>query len=244
MLEEKIKAIGFNDKEAKIYLALLELGEATIQDIVKKSGVKRTTSYDVLDSLLEKGYISQTKNRQKTLYFAENPQKLERSLDEKKAALQGIMPELLSITNLLEKKPAIKYFEGVDGMKSIYKDHLSYPDQMMLSWWPKDFKIIDVDYYYSFFMPQRLEKKIAVRVIAPDNALMQKTKLEDQKFLRQTRLIGSPAFNTEVEITLYGKNKISLLSFEEKFGLIIESQRIFNTLKSIFEVSWESLSEK
>jgi hypothetical protein len=46
-----------------------------------------------------------------------------------------------------------------------------------------------------------------------------------------------------VEISLYGQTKIAVLSFEEKFGLIIESKDVFDTLKAIFELIWQSLSE-
>lgn len=59
--------------------------------------------------------------------------------------------------------------------------------------------------------------------------------LNDKKSLRQTRFIENKNSDIlEVEIMLYGKNKISFQSFKESFGLIIESQAIFNTLKIIF----------
>jgi len=38
----------------------------------------------------------------------------------------------------------------------------------------------------------------------------------------------------DVSINLYGKNKIGVMFFEEGIGLIIESEKIFITLKSLF----------
>jgi hypothetical protein len=45
-----------------------------------------------------------------------------------------------------------------------------------------------------------------------------------------------------VEINLYGKRLIGIMAFEEEIGLIIESEKIYNTLKSIFEINWKALA--
>ena len=48
---EKLQKIGLNLNEAKIYLALLELGEAQAGKISKESQINRTTTYDGLERL-------------------------------------------------------------------------------------------------------------------------------------------------------------------------------------------------
>ncbi|OGF20302.1 hypothetical protein A2Y83_02925 [Candidatus Falkowbacteria bacterium RBG_13_39_14] len=58
--------LGFNEKEAKIYLAALELGETVIQRISKKSGVNRTSAYHVIARLKEKGLMRTITKRKKT----------------------------------------------------------------------------------------------------------------------------------------------------------------------------------
>ena len=115
-------------------MAVLELGEGNIQDISKKSGVKRTTVYDILNSLKEKKLISSINKGKKAVFSAEDPRKLDGQLDEKKETLKKILPELLSITNLLDKKPTIKFYEGDEGIKEVYKDTLNYPDQELVAW--------------------------------------------------------------------------------------------------------------
>ena len=50
-MEEKLEQIGLDPKEAKVYLAMLELGETTVARIAQKSKIKRTTAYDLVDSL-------------------------------------------------------------------------------------------------------------------------------------------------------------------------------------------------
>ena len=48
---ELIQTLGLSEHEAAVYLAALELGEANIQEISRKSGVKRTSIYNFIDTL-------------------------------------------------------------------------------------------------------------------------------------------------------------------------------------------------
>ena len=60
--------IGFNEKEAQGYLTLLDLNEALPGTISRSSGVKRSTTYLILDQLEKKGLASHIK-REGHLYF-------------------------------------------------------------------------------------------------------------------------------------------------------------------------------
>ena len=243
MLNKDLEQLGLSDKEAKLYLAVLELGEANIQQIALKSGVKRTTAYDVITSLKEKRLLTEITKNKKALFSAEDPRKLEGQLDEKKETLKKILPELLSITNLLDKKPTIKFYEGNEGIKEVYKDTLSYPDQELQAWVTAEAMTeFDVDWLENYYVKKRLEKKIWVRVIAPDaEDIVKNYKSTDEKSLRRTKLVSAEEFPFEVEINLYGKNRIAIMSFAEKIGLIIESPKMHRTLKSIFELNWKDV---
>lgn len=244
MLQNELASIGLDDKESLVYTGLLELGEANIMEISKKSGVKRTTVYDVLNSLKEKGLLGLTKRKNRTYYFAENPHKLEQQIEEKRATIQKILPQLLSITNNLDRKPKIRFFEGVDGIKEVYKDTLNYPDQEIQAWASHEaIKFFDIDYLWQSYVPARLEKKIWTRVIAPDNKDMRHLSSYDEKHLRQIRLVPHEEMFFEVEINLYGKRNIGIMVFQEQIGLIIESHKLYNTLKSIFEMNWKALGK-
>lgn len=244
MLNKDLEQLGLSDKEAKVYLAVLELGEANIQQIAQKSGVKRTTAYDVITSLKEKRLLTEITKNKKALFSAEDPRKLEGQLDEKKETLKKILPELLSITNLLDKKPTIKFYEGDEGIKEVYKDTLSYPDQELVAWVsPESHTNFDIKWLDENYLPKRIKSKIWARVIAADSTEIQDYKSRDEKSLRKTKLVSAEEFPFEVEINLYGKNRIAIMSFAEKIGLIIESPKLHQTLKSIFELNWKSLGE-
>ena len=61
-----LQSLGFSEKEATVYVALLELGRGTVTEIARRAGINRTTGYDILDSLAGKGVgnISRKKTKQ------------------------------------------------------------------------------------------------------------------------------------------------------------------------------------
>lgn len=241
MLVENLVKIGLTEKEAKMYLALLELGEASVQDISKKSGIRRTTVYDILESLKQKGFIGLSVQKKRKLYFAQNPKKLEVDLEEKKKIVSNIMPDLLAVTNLLDKKPGVKYFQGEFAFKDVYKDILEYPEREICAWFSELYKEIDDDFFEKYFVPTKIKKKIWTRAIYPDNKVMRQAAKTNQESLRKTKFVTSKEFEMPIAIILYAESKIGITSFKEGISMIIESKIIYMALKSIFELQWNSL---
>jgi HTH-type transcriptional regulator, sugar sensing transcriptional regulator len=241
MLEKRLEKLGLNEKEAKVYLAVLELGEGNIQDIADKSGVKRTTVYNMITSLKKKGLVFEIQKKHKAVYYAEDPRKLKSDLEDKKAELEQMLPELLSVANMLGNKPKVKYFEGDNGIREVYKDTLRYPDQEIVAWFTEDFMDFDTHFINNFYIPTRVKNNIWVRAIYPDTPRLKGFSLLDEKQLRQSKLVPLGDYKFKVEIVMYGKNRVFMISFHEKIALILESQMIHETLRSIFEMQWKML---
>ncbi|HCP09027.1 MAG TPA: hypothetical protein DIT25_04505 [Candidatus Moranbacteria bacterium] len=244
-LQKELLEAGLNENEAGIYLAALELGETTVSRLARKSGIKRTTAYLVIESLKEKGLISSLKKESASVFFAEDPRKLHEIMEERKQKIDKIMPQLLAFTNLIDRKPEIKFYEGKEGVNEVLKDMLKYPNSEVVGWISEDYVVyFTEDFFINYFIPTRVKKKISVRSISPDTHLMRNiVEKTAPSSIRKVKFIKSEKFNVSIEMNIYGKNKISLLSCEEEIGLIIRSQKIHDSLKSIFEVSWDSLPD-
>src|SRR3989344_989986 len=71
--EIALKEYGLNDKEIKVYMALLPLGNINLQEIAKRVDMPRTTIYNTLNYLSNKGLISILNDifrlKQQTYYF-------------------------------------------------------------------------------------------------------------------------------------------------------------------------------
>ena len=55
--EERLAVFGLSAKEAKVYLALLELGPSTMTEVARVANINRTTGYPVLETLAAKGLV-------------------------------------------------------------------------------------------------------------------------------------------------------------------------------------------
>ena len=76
-LEKELQEVGLQEKEAKVYIAMLELGRATAQDIAKKADVNRATTYFVMENLMKKGLASAIDEGPRQYFLPEDPSQLE-----------------------------------------------------------------------------------------------------------------------------------------------------------------------
>lgn len=240
---EELKNSGLSENEAKVYLTALELGETSVYRLAKKSGVKRTTTYLAVESLKEKGLMSGYMRNNVAICVAESPKKLSNKLEEKKKALDKIMPELLAFNNLIDKKPKIRFFEGNEAYKEVFSDILKYPDMEMLGTFNEKFWDYE-KYFTGFFMPERKKKKIWARILFKDNSDLRAVSQDESEHFFKSKLVPSEKFKVEIEMVVYGKNKVGFVSYDEEIAVIIESQKIHDTQKSFFEVIWDNLPEK
>src|SRR3990167_10766454 len=119
--------IGLTEGEAKVYLALSELGSSTVGPIVKKSKVAYCNIYEILNRLIEKGIVSFI-IKNKTKYFqAASPSNLIQYLDKKqeqiaqeKEALKKILPDLEKLQEIKSKQEA-EVFLGKKGLRTAYE---------------------------------------------------------------------------------------------------------------------------
>jgi sugar-specific transcriptional regulator TrmB len=105
---------------------MLELGPASVQDIAKKAGINRTTTYVMLEGLKKHGLVSTFERGKKTMFAAENPQALVEILTRqsneiaaKKNKLEESLPRLLAIFNTVDDKPRVRFLEGEEPLREI-----------------------------------------------------------------------------------------------------------------------------
>ena len=241
-LEQTLIEVGLSHNETRVYLAALELGGTTISRIAKKSKVKRATTYLAVDALKTRALLGVSKKGRRTFYFAQNPKKLVDSFDERRELLLRAMPELLAISNAIDVKPKIQYFEGKAGIEEVFKDILRSSGKEVLEWYSESY-VTDFDekFFSAYFTPERIKKGIHVRAILPDRPDLQKLAESNLQELRQTKLLDSAKYHIRMELNVYDKRKVSVISFKEEFGIVIESEIIHDSLKNFFELMWEYL---
>ncbi len=239
MLHRQLQDAGLNETEAKIYLASLELGQTSVSRIAKKAGIKRTTVYLSLENLMQKGLVSAIKKEGKSHYYAEDPRNLERIMVEKKERISKVIPELLAFTNLIDRKPEIRYFEGDEGIKEVLMNALINADGEILTMYSESYiNDFDEKFFSEYYVPERIRRRISARALLPDNNQMRELAMTNEISLRKTRFVFADLFKIKIEVMIYDRDKLSIISYKEKFALIIESPAIHDSFKSIFETMW------
>jgi sugar-specific transcriptional regulator TrmB len=74
-VQDDLALLNFTDYETRAYVALVALGMSDAETIALTAQIPRTSMYKVLDSLLNKGYVTVTKGRPRE-YAAEPPRAL------------------------------------------------------------------------------------------------------------------------------------------------------------------------
>ncbi len=242
-MKKELEKMGFDPKETAVYLALLELGQTNIARIAQKSKVKRTTVYDVLSSLKEKGLVGKTISKGKTYYFAEDPRVIESFLKNKLNTLSKIMPELLSVANFLDHKPKIKFYEGEGGIHDVYEETVRIKDDNFYGWYASEFLTGLTKEYYEYYVQKRVKQNIIVHGIAPDIPELIKYNKESGSPLREIRFVDREKFDYKINVSiiLFAKRKIAIIAHKEEIAIIIESEQIYTALLSIFKFMWSVL---
>jgi len=118
-MKKQLISIGFSDKDAEIYLALIGLGKSSIADLMKKTSIERRTIYDVLERLIQKGWASYFEENGKKYYLATSPELILKDLEQKNREFEKIIPTL---TSLKEKssEAKVEILKGVKGLRTIF----------------------------------------------------------------------------------------------------------------------------
>ncbi len=229
--------IGLEDKEARLYMALLELGKGTVLQIARKSKVNRASIYYIIEKMKKRGWVTHLKKEGKDTYMPADPQLL---LAQQKAHLkdfESVIPEFKGLLNKTGKRPQVRFYEGLESVKAIYTDTLTSRTEILnyanseevRHHWPE---------YDHEYVNERAKLKIYLRGIAPNDARGKQVQTEDEKYYRKIRLIDPKKLKSTDEINIYD-NKIAMVSFKDEiFGVIIESQAMADTQRSIFEMAW------
>lgn len=236
---------GLSDKESKVYLAMLELGPASVQDIAKKAGVNRATTYVMIETLKKRGLMSTFEKGRKTVFVAESPDKLKRLADtelhaaqEKEDRLASMMPNFMALFNSSsQEKPAIRFFEGDEGFRAVREMYAQTKDEMLC------FLAIDETgaSYSSRVDDQRrieLNNKLKGRNIVALKPGVQMPWINMENW--PTREIPYADFPFSGEVIFFDGNKVTLDVMKAKpIIFLVESQEIYKLLRAMFESAWK-----
>lgn len=232
-----LKSIGLTEKEAKVYLVLLELHDTLPSIIAKKAQLKRPTTYVVLEQLVQKGLVSHMKRNGILSYRAVDPKFLLEDLENKTTKLKEAIPELQSLNRKFGIFPQMSVFEGIEGIIQIMEDTLT-TSTGLLCWANPTIVMSLLKDYYPSYVKKKVRKGIWLKGIFCYDEIGLEFRKRSSQELREVHLIPMEKFPFKNEINIYD-DKVAIISHQDEVGVIIQNQNIADTQRAIFNLGFE-----
>ena len=238
-IKNVLKQLGLNERHAAIYLACLEIGSASIQQIALKSGFARSTCEAVLQHLLEKGFVSSFRKKNIRHFSPEDPKKLLMLEQSKAKLLEEALPQFSARYFKGGLLPTVRLYQGEKGMISVLQEILAEAREL------KSFGSIDDVYgalgdYFPKFTKERIAKRIPLKVILNDTPFARERKEKGPQELREVKLV--PESYKYSSVTFVFESKVIMCSLKEGITtLVIESDELYQIQNGMFDLIWEAL---
>ena len=247
---ELFSALGLEEREQKLYLALAEVGKGTAQLLSKKCSLPRTTTYFALGRLMEMGLVVEEHKKRTTYYSPQPPTAFQRLVDreeEKVRARRTAADELVKILppffkSKLYSVPTVEFYEGRERIKDMLYTYLPHWYESMRSddntWWgyqDRDF----VKEYRSYLEQYWKMKEEKQRVYLLSNA----SDLE-KEIQVPNRIIKAVSENASFTSTFWVCGAYIVViahRHSPRYAFQLKDSVLASNMKAVFKMLWELL---
>jgi len=255
MIQNTLKSLGLDEKEAKTYLKLLKTGSNRASTLAYQIGLPRTTVQNILLRLEGEELVTKSTNKNVHIFTATHPENLLKILQIKKKQATGkydkmmeglkqVMPEMVGMIESNKAIPNVKFFQGKDAARKILYDTLTSKTEL------KDFANIDAMFEQikdinDDYVKEREKTNLTKRSLLLDTPFARKV-YEKGKYSPKShkgyKWIKQSLYPFALEMNIYD-GKISYLTYiEDNFvGVIIENDYIYQMHESMWNLIWDLL---
>lgn len=242
---DQLNKLGLNGRQARIYLAILQLGPASAIEIAKHTRFKHPTVYDVLDVLEEKRLITESLVNGRKVFAPEDPSTLLQMEEERRLSLESILPDLRDLYLGGTHRTRIHFYEGEAGVVAIRSELLNVKSKEYFYFGSVQemFKLSTREEEMDFFR-ERLRRGIWSWSI---RNRMREVPFDYMKpgeqNLRHVRYFPRPMSDSISGLYIYD-DKIAVSSaLKENYSIIIESRELFILMKALWQCIWDIAEE-
>ena len=242
-LIETLRKLELSEYESRVYLALIELGETTSGTILTKAHINSGKIYLILESLSQKGLVTEITKNNVRHFRAVDPRSIEKYLDQKqkefdakRTLYESILPRLLAAYSSSASSPEIRVYTGFEGMKSAYdQELLRYASNKELL----VFGVLDyakhhqaaVRYFTSTLFPAREQRKVNVKKIVSTSA--RNNAVEKRAQIRYIEYDSFFTYNIIDDLVIFA------IWSSEPICITILSKEVSNGLRKNFDTIWK-----
>lgn len=231
--------MGLTEKEARVYLALLEFEQATAYAIAEKAGIKRPTTYVILDELMKKGLATKIPNAKRRSFSAKSPEIFFKEQEQRILRSKHMLPELMSIAGEADRKVKVLYHEGIKGMA----EAISYGNEKMKNkelvgfFSTADRMSPEVLKVFESWDNALVKNKITLRGVTPEHPSLKEIVAKNIAQGHDIKIIPYSDYSSNVSIDV-GDTFVRIMMNRDVQAVIIENPQVAKTIREIFEMVW------
>ena len=245
MHEQTLMDLGLSLNEARIYEALVDIGEASVNTISIKTKINRSNVYDAMERLCNKGLTTELFVKSQKYYKAIHPRRLLELLKEKEDTIEDIMPKLIKKFEANQQQEEAYFYRGVEAYKNYMFDILKEKKPYYCiggkgMWFDERLK-----FFRMKFDRERQKSKISFNHIFDEE--MKKRIKEPLKFKKNEFKFLPKKYCSKMTMEFFGD--YTVIYSGEEFGklkdeptvFVIKSKEITEGFRKLYQFMWDKL---
>ncbi|MAG61181.1 hypothetical protein CL619_05310 [archaeon] len=231
-----LEKLNYSVNESKVYLTLIKIGASLAGKISKEAQLDRSSTYNALKCLIQRGVVSTIYENKRTIYVPENPKKILDYYQEKEEIAKRIIPKLKEQFEFKKQKSSVKLFQGYKGLKTVFQDVIDSTNKSETYYvmGSEGFFSDKMPYYCPIFRKRKENKKIKTKMLIRQTR-KKKSKGKYTEYKTVPSDVESPA-----TINIYD-NKVAIFVWEDTPQVIlIENEKIKKTFENYFKFIWKN----
>lgn len=242
---QNLKELGLSDGQINVYSAILELGISSLNKIQEKTGIERRNIYDILNKLIERGFVSYTIERGKRTYQCTHPNSILDEIRTKEDSLKELknkIPQIKDLFNVTRPEIRAEVYRGNESIKALLNESLEYKE----SYWiggNSGVEKTNLRNWFKHWMRKRAEMKHMMYDLVDHGTYLEdlcskdikKHKKELYKYCSLPKDLASP-----MVIFIFGNKVAQILWSKKSFAFVLESEEIKDSFMKYFYYFWKN----
>lgn len=241
--------MGLTQTEVTLYVTGLQMGQATVAELSKHTGIKRTTAHSALSSLEQKGLVGIHTQTGTTTYVMKDPNLIEQGITEKIETLKTYRLDFINLLPLLTDLSAqgsgateVSTYSGFAGVKTVVDTALYCASRRWKIISPeRNFFSESSREYSDYFIRTRKLRGIKARSLWESSFVHKRTFDQTAFEFRDPRILPkSVEGKFKTTIIIFDGSIAFISSAGEQTAVLIKSSEIAATMEVFFDGLWES----
>jgi sugar-specific transcriptional regulator TrmB len=235
-LSDVLGAFGLDEKEQKVYFALLSAGTSTMTPLAGKTGLPPTTVQSVLNRLSEKGLLDVSQKKSRHEYSAHDPKVLKNILERQIRDMDNIIPILKRLGGNEEMPSRIRIFYR-ERVADIFHEALNAREKFVheiVS--ARDFQKVIGEKFH--FTKRRIEKGVRLKSLRVQKHEIKKYNRHiHERELREAKCLP-PELDFRASVMFWDSTVAFFTTRGEGLAWTVESRAIAAMMRQIFDLLW------